>query len=154
MKVSFAWNSVWEHNLCLLSVRNLTQKIVCFIFQEKQHYFYELNKTHSVHMRLTVVLDTLEELPFQWTVCLEMKPRKTLVLKIFASSISFFKKPLKKSFSSFFNMVYEFCLWWFLRNIFINRIVKDASQLYNLTQCPEFYCVFKDCLHFYTHLYT
>ena len=34
------------------------------------------------------------------------------------------------------------------------RIVKDASQLYNLIQCPEFYCVFKDCLHFYTHLYT
>ena len=22
------------------------------------------------------------------------------------------------------------------------RIVKDASQLYNLIQCPEFYCVF------------
>ena len=95
MKVSFAWNSVWEHNLCLLSVRNLAQKIVCFVFQEKQHYFYELNKTHSVHTRLTVVLDTLEELPFQWTVCLEMKPRKTLILKIFASNISFFKNLLK-----------------------------------------------------------
>lgn len=83
MKISFVWKP--KRNLCLLSIRELTlkkkNKKLYALFSKKQHFLLNMKKACSVHMRLTVVLDTLEKLPLQWTVCLDMKPRKTLYLK-------------------------------------------------------------------------